>query len=291
LFCVLTYRWDIILRTRNIKVAFHKLFVYRLIGIAINFITPGPRVGGEPTQATLLTKHGVEFTEGLGTIVIDKIIDTTTSGLLFLIGVILVGLKYSFPGNTEAALLIGGVLFVSVFVLFYYRMLSNKHFFLNIFRFFRLDKTNIKWLMNLEHSIEKIELIMIEFYKHNKKAFIKALSISIFSWVIMFFEYHFATRLLGLNLGVSEIFFIISFVGMAQLFPIPMAVGALEAGQVSAFALINLPTSSGIALAFLVRMKDIVWAIIGLILLATYGFHIAKFVEGKYRDEKREPLK
>jgi uncharacterized membrane protein YbhN (UPF0104 family) len=170
-------------------------------------------------------------------------------------------------------------------------MLSNKHFFLNIFRFFRLDKTNIKWLMNLEHSIEKIELIMIEFYKHNKKAFIKALSISIFSWVIMFFEYHFATRLLGLNLGVSEIFFIISFVGMAQLFPIPMAVGALEAGQVSAFALINLPTSSGIALAFLVRMKDIVWAIIGLILLATYGFHIAKFVEGKYRDEKREPLK
>jgi len=40
---------------------------------------------------------------------------------------------------------------------------------------------------------------------------------------------------------------------MAQLFPIPMALGVLEAGQVSAFAIIRSSANAGVALAFLVR--------------------------------------
>jgi uncharacterized membrane protein YbhN (UPF0104 family) len=105
----------------------------------------------------------------------------------------------------------------------------------------------------------------------------------------MFFEYKFATTLLGINVGVIEIFFIVSFIGMAILFPIPMAIGALEAGQISAFAIIGLQASAGIALAFLVRAKDIVTALIGMILLAFYGFHVPKVVQRKYNN-KKEPL-
>jgi uncharacterized protein (TIRG00374 family) len=284
IFGVLTWRWDVIMRSRGFKVPFSKLFIYRVIGNSINYLTPGPRVGGEPTQATLLTKHGIEFTEGLSTIFIDKMIDTTNSGLLFVLGAILVGLKYSFPRNTEITLGLGGFIFVTLLAIFYYRMLHSKHFFLHIFRFLRLDRTKIKSLNDFEHGIEKVERIMIEFYNHDRRAFRNSLLISILSWALMFVEYHFATTLLGLHLGIVEMFFIITFIGIAQLFPIPMAVGVLEAGQVSAFTLIDLPGNAGVALAFLVRMKDIAWAVLGLVLLATYGFHIPKVVEGKYTE-------
>jgi uncharacterized protein (TIRG00374 family) len=286
LFGVLTWRWDVIMRSRGFKVPFRKLFVYRVIGNSINYLTPGPRVGGEPTQATLLTKHGIEFTEGLSTIFIDKMIDTTNSGLLFVLGAILVGLKYSFPRNTEITLAVGGIIFVTLLSIFYYRMLHNKHFFLHIFRFLMLDRTKIHWLNEFEHGIEKVERIMIEFYNHDRKAFRNSILISILSWGLMFGEYHFATTLLGLHLGIVEMFFIITFIGIAQLFPIPMAVGVLEAGQISAFTLIDLPANAGVALAFLVRIKDILWAIIGLALLATYGFHVPKVVEEKYRPKE-----
>ena len=165
-------------------------------------------------------------------------------------------------------------------------MLSGMHFFLHIFRAFGLDKTGVRWLKRFERGLEHVELIMIEFYKHNRRVFFKSLLISILTWVIMFFEYSFATRLLGLHLGVVEMFFIITFIGMAQLFPIPMAIGVLEAGQISAFAIIRLSADAGIALAFLVRMKDIIIASIGLILLATYGFGIRKVVEKRYRSDE-----
>ncbi|MGV8150348.1 MAG: lysylphosphatidylglycerol synthase transmembrane domain-containing protein [Candidatus Woesearchaeota archaeon] len=289
IFTVLTWRWDVILKSRNINIPFRKLFIYRVIGTSINFLTPGPRVGGEPTQATLMTKHDVKFTEGLTTIMIDKIIDTTTSGLLFIIGVLLVGIKYSYSTELKMILTLFGTIFIVLVVLFYYRMLTNRHFFLRIFQMFHLNKVQNKFWLNAEKKIEEIELMMIEFYKHNNKAFLKTLGISIFSWIIMFFEYKFATQLLGINVGVIEIFFIVSFIGMALLFPIPMAIGALEAGQISAFALIGLQANAGIALAFLVRMKDILTAIIGMVLLAFYGFHIPKVVKKKYGD-KKEPL-
>lgn len=289
IFLILTWRWDVILKSRNIKIPFRKLLVYRTIGTSINFLTPGPRVGGEPTQATLMTKHDVNFTEGLTTIMIDKIIDTTTSGLLFIIGVILVGIKYSYSTQLKITFTILGGIFLLIIGLFYYRMLTNRHFFLRVFHILGLDKIKNKFWIKAERKIEEIELMMIEFYKNNNEAFIKALGISALSWIAMFFEYKFATQLIGINVGVVEIFFIVSFIGMAILFPIPMAIGVLEAGQISAFALIGLQASAGVALAFLVRAKDIMTAIIGMILLAFYGFHVPKVVRKKYNN-KKEPL-
>jgi len=282
---VLTWRWDIILKSRGHKINFIKLFIYRTIGISINFFTPGPRVGGEPTQASLLDKHGVPFTEALSTIMIDKIIDTTTCGVLFIIGMFLVGINYAFPVDTGIYLGVGAAIFIGIVATFYYRMLTSRHFFLHIFRFLRLDRINNPTWKNLEFKIEEIELIMIEFYKHNKRAFMLSLVISLISWMVMFVEYKVATTLLGLNLGFVALFFVITFIGLAVLFPVPMAVGVLEAGQVSAFSILGIAGSAGVALAFLVRMKDFTIGIIGLILLTMFGFNIKTTIKRKYKSK------
>jgi glycosyltransferase 2 family protein len=282
IYTILTWRWRIILKSRGHTVKFRKLFIYRLIGQGINFFTPGPRVGGEPTQASLLGKHDVEFTEGLSTVMIDKIIDTTTSGILFVVGVILVSMNYSLPRGTAILMGGSGLVFLVMILLFYRQMLNDKHFFLHIFRFFRFDRIKNKTVKNIEKKIEEVEIIMIQFYKHDKKTFVVSILLSLLSWVAMFVEYKLVTTLLGLNLGFVPLFFIITFIGMAVLFPIPMAVGVLEAGQVSAFGIIGAAGSAGVALAFLVRMKDFIWGVIGMILLAMYGFDVPKTIKRKY---------
>jgi uncharacterized protein (TIRG00374 family) len=282
MYSILTWRWSTILRSRGHKIPFHRLYMYRLVGASINFFTPGPRVGGEPTQASLLKRHNVDFTEGLSTIMIDKIIDTTTCGMLFIIGAVLVGLKYALPHRAGVLLTIGAIVFLAIVILFYYQMLNDRHFFLHIFRFLRLDRIQNKTLKKIEQKIEEIELIMIQFYKHDKKTFMISIGISLLSWVAMFIEYKLATTLLGLNLGIVELFFIVTFIGLAVLFPVPMAVGVLEAGQVSAFSMIRLSGSAGVALAFLVRMKDFFFGVIGMILLPMYGLDVKYTIERKY---------
>lgn len=286
IFLILTWRWNIILLSRGHKVEFKKLFIYRLIGQSINFFAPGPRVGGEPTQAALLKKHKIKFTEGLSTIMIDKIIDSTTCGILFLIGAVFVSMHYTIPKNATTYMIFGGIAFLTIIILFYYRMLNDKHFFLNIFKILQLNKIKNKTFKKLEKKIEEIELIMIKFYKHDKKIFIITILITLLSWVAMFIEYKVATSLLGLDLGFLELFFIITFIGMAMLFPVPMAVGALEAGQISAFNMIGLVGSGGVALAFLVRIKDFMWGAVGITLLALFGFDVKTTIKRKYESKK-----
>jgi uncharacterized membrane protein YbhN (UPF0104 family) len=103
--------------------------------------------------------------------------------------------------------------------------------------------------------------------------------------MVMFVEYKVATTLLGLNLGFVALFFVITFIGLAVLFPVPMAVGVLEAGQVSAFSILGIAGSAGVALAFLVRMKDFTIGIIGLILLTMFGFNIKTTIKRKYKSK------
>ena len=40
IYLALTWRWNVILKSRGHKVPFRKLFVYRIIGASINFVTP-----------------------------------------------------------------------------------------------------------------------------------------------------------------------------------------------------------------------------------------------------------
>jgi uncharacterized membrane protein YbhN (UPF0104 family) len=108
--------------------------------------------------------------------------------------------------------------------------------------------------------------------------------------MVMFVEYKLATTLLGLNLGFVPLFFIITFIGVAVLFPIPMAVGVLEAGQVSAFGIIGIAGSGGVALAFIVRIKDFIWGVVGLILLAIFGFDVPKTIKRKYNKSRNSTV-
>ena len=279
MFTAQTWRWDTILRSRGHKIPFYKLYIYRLIGAAINFFTPGPRVGGEPTQASLIESYNVEFTEGLSTIMIDKIIDATTCGLLFIVGAVIVSFQYTIPESAKIYMAIGGLLFLSITIIFYYRMLTYRHFFLKIFHFLRLDKIKNPTIKKIEEGIIRIETIMMQFYKHDKLTFLLSLLITLISWVVMFVEYKLATTLLGLNLGFVQLFFVIAFVGIAVLFPIPMAVGVLEASQIFAFSIIGVAGPASVALAFLIRLKDLFFGIIGLILLPMFGFNVPKTLE------------
>ncbi len=127
---------------------------------------------------------------------IDKIIDATTCGVLFIVGAVLVSFNYAIPKKAEFAMAVGGIIFLGLTFLFYYRMLQNKHFFLKIFHFFGLDKSKNPIINKIEKAIIHIELIMIQFYKEDKVTFLLSVFITLLSWVVMFIEYKLATMLL-----------------------------------------------------------------------------------------------
>lgn len=278
----LAWRWRIVLRSQGIKIPFRNLYVYRIIGYGVSYLTPTAKVGGEPVRAALLSKHKVRFRKALSSAVIDKTIEIASSSIFFFIGVLTILINFALPENTELMLLVFAVIFLTVVILFYQRMVSGKGIIKQAVKFFRIDR--IKKLKIDEEKLEHFENLLIKFYRRDHTHFALAIGVSLLSWVLMFMEFKLAMLILGFNVSFTVIFLIVSFVGAAVLVPVPMAIGVLEASQVAIFRMVDLRSSAGVALAFLVRARDLLWSIIALLLLSYHGIKISTTLKKEYEN-------
>lgn len=289
---VVTWRWKVVLDSQNIKhVKTSQLLKYMLVARGIGFLTPAGKLGSEPARAGLLSsRDNIKFEKAFSSVIIDRSIDVTTSVGFFAIGIFAMLLFFvASPIFSDVMIMLSIIVLTSI-IIFNYRMLKGKKVFQHIFRFLKLNK--FKKLKKFEQKLESVETLVIKFYHKDTNYFYQTLWISILSWLLMFVEYNIAGKMVGQNFTPLQSFLIFSFVGLAYMIPIPMSLGALEASQISAFSIIGVGAAAGLALSFLVRLKDIVISLIGIAILGVYGINVKKTVEEtKYLDKDVEKLK
>ncbi len=289
---ILTWRWQIILKSQGVHhISFWKLNNYRLVGQGVSFLTPSGKLGGEPVRAGLTSsRENISFEKSLSSVLIDRTIDISSALAFFSIGVMILLLSFVIPAAIATILVVVCIIALILIITFNYRMLKGKPFFHYLFRFLGLSR--IKKLEKFEEKLVDVEALIIKFYYEDKKYFFYALGISMLSWILMFVEYKIAALMVGHNLTPLQIFLVFSFIGIAYMVPVPMGIGSLEASQITAFSLLGISSAAGLALSFLVRLKDLFIAIIGVALLGLYGFNIRKTVDDtKYIDTEVEKLK
>jgi len=268
----LSFRWKVILNALGHKIAFYKLFGYRVIGYGISYITPSAKVGGEPVRAALLKRRGLSFKEGLSSVVIDKTLELSISAFFFIAGVLLLVVAYAIPGEVLTVLIILSLIFLILVWIFYARILKGKPVFAPLFKLFRLHK--FKFLSKYHNAILNFEKPIIHFYRTEKKAFFTAAALSILSLALSMLEYKLVLLMLGINAPLGIVFVVLSLAGFAFMIPLPMALGSFEAFQASFFSIAKLgPPAAGIGVAMITRSRDLLWVLGALIL----SFYIGSF--------------
>jgi len=279
-----TWRWHAII-TSTEKVSFWKLFPYKIVGYGISFITPIAKLGGEPLRAMLLQREGIDFKKGFTTVVIDKLIDLTSSSFLFVLGIIVAISSFALPKNTYIILIIISIIVLFAIGWFYFRMISSANIILSIFKFFKLDK--IKFLKKIEKDIVEMDEVLITFYKKHKSNFTKAMIISMVAWILMFLEFKFALEIVGIyDVSFGGLFIIIGMIGATYLIPVPLALGVSEAGEMSVFSLLKLSSAAGFALAMIIRIRDFMWTLIGIGFLVLFGINIKQAYDKSVQKNK-----
>jgi len=287
MFYTLTFRWKLILRSQNIKdVDLFSLTNYKVVGYAVSFLTPTAKIGGEPVRAALLSnRHDIPFDKALSSVVIDKTLELTTSASFFVIGALILLMSFVVDPNLRYWIIGVSLFFIIVFGIFNYRMMSGKTFFLKLFNILGFNK--IKKFKKFAKKLKNFERLVIKFYHKDKRFFFQAVLVSALSWILMFFEYSIAGSMLGQDLSPMQIFLIFSFVGAAYLIPIPMALGSLEASQISVFNILKIGSATGVAISLIIRLKDIIISVIGLLMLTVYGFKLKEVVKEANRLDKQ----
>jgi uncharacterized membrane protein YbhN (UPF0104 family) len=96
-------------------------------------------------------------------------------------------------------------------------------------------------------------------------------------WAMGGLEIYVVLRLAGIpvDLATSCILEAVSSAVRFATFMIPGSLGALEGGNVAAFAAFGLPGAAGLSFSLVRRLREATWALIGLAALAVFKAHPA----------------
>jgi len=279
----LTLKWSIILKSQGCKVPFSKLFIYKLAGYSVSYVTPTAHMGGEPVRAYLLShNHNIEFKKSLSSVIIDKSLDLSLNGFFACIAVIFILFTFTIPEKTAIIMILISFVMIGAIYSFYHLTITEKGFFTTCFRLLKLNKW--KLTKKYEKDIKGMEFHLIQFFKYNKKGFRNASLTFLLTWILMFLEYKLALLLLGYNASFTAIFIVFSLVGLAYIIPVPAALGALEFGQSSASVLLGVSKGIGLALSIVIRGRDMIWVFLGLSYLALHKLKFKEMGENNNKD-------
>jgi uncharacterized protein (TIRG00374 family) len=264
----LILRWKFILESQHVDVPFWKISLFKLVGFSFSYLTPTGQLGGEPIRGILLKREKVPSAAAYSSVLIDKSIELSTHMTFACIGFIFIILNYSLTRNGLVIIASALGAAVVLLTLFYYGILSNRGFFSRAYYLLRLN--HLLALRKYEQQIRDIEIEIANFFKFHKREFRIALGLSLLSWVFMFCEYETALLTFNYSPSILVLFLVICVIGFAYIIPVPAALGVLEISQASLFTVLNVPVSIGIALGLLIRLRDVLWALIGLAYLFNY---------------------
>jgi uncharacterized protein (TIRG00374 family) len=262
-------RWQRILRAKNIDIPYSNALSYRYAAFAVSFITPGPKIGGEAVRASLVTRHStkrkkIKFSKAFSTAAIDRATEAQAFAVLFFISILVLSLTGNIPPPIKYVLVAASALLLALVVILVINILYSKPLILVL-----LQKLPFK--KKFKRELAQFEDTLVHFYRHQRKEFFLAHAIAALSWLLSFIEYKYLLLLLGFDVPLYGIFIIYSFVGIAYAIPVPLALGILEGGQAAAFTLLGLPAGAGIVLALITRLRDILFTLIGFMVLLYYG--------------------
>ena len=262
------YGWKLTLGRWSERVGFLRLFFVRTAGEAINASTPTGMVGGEPMKAYLLKQYDVPMVEGLASLVTAKTAMVLAQILFMLLGIcLMVGILGGSDHNVLAAAIGVGMLAFGLIMLF---MVQRHGIGMGLLAIFRKIRLPMRFLESRKAQLLDLDNTIQGFYRDRAGTFRLAVLVYFVAWAIETFEVYAILYFLRMDVTLLTAFSIaaISVLIKGAGFFIPGSLGAQEGGYLVLLLSFGYDEVTGITFALIRRMREILWIMIGLLVLA-----------------------
>ncbi len=255
-FTLYSLRWQLILNSflpKEKRLSLARMYMHRMAGFAMSYLTPAAQVGGEPVRIGMLMSDGVSGKKATSAVILDVAIELFAIFAFIIAGVILAATEGLANGNVFTYIAIGLGISVVILAVFFWALSKGKGFFLHIFKLLRLHK--IKRLHAAEDWIKETESIMTEFFQKKLSLHIAVAALAL---IVIFFkvvEVIYIAFFLGIALTFSQAFLTATLPGIALILPVPGGLGIFEGGFAAVFDVLGIPLSA-IAFALIIRIRD-----------------------------------
>lgn len=260
-----SWKWSEILKSKGVKIPFFELFRSYLAGFSLMFLAPIIFWGGEFFRGYVLKeKNSVPWAKGMGSVVIDRILEWTVNLIIVLVGSIFFVFLVDFPPLKLIAIFGSSFLIALLAIgLFYFKCIKKE----SIIGFF---------LRNNKNQPLETEKEVFNFFEPKNPAMWKALGISFFRAGLMYLRTWVLILFLGKNFGPFESLSILGFSYLAAMIPTPTSLGSHEAIQTFAFNSFNMGASYATAFTMIVRGAELIFALAGIIIFFRMGIDLLK---------------
>jgi uncharacterized membrane protein YbhN (UPF0104 family) len=264
-----TWRWRVVLGGVCRPPGIVGLMWYRLAGQSISMLVPSAKLGGEPVRGYLLVRDGVAAPDAMASVAIDRVLDMgagTVFTVLFAAVLLRTGLP-SLEGTLEGVVLGASALLAGIWVTIR-RLHGGRGVVTAMARRTRLDCWGVVGRrMAVLGEAEKCAQRLVAQPLLVATAFVFGLVIN----MGVLLEYKLLLAAFGLPAHLVAVIAAIFATGAAHSMPVPAGVGVLEGAQMALFAALGYPADVGLAVALVVRLRELLWLVPGLLYLVGRG--------------------
>lgn len=268
-YAIQSFAWWRILADDDHDVSLTHVFLAKLIGEAINTITPVNFIGGDPYRIYLLQKK-MSRTSSTASVVIDRTMNTLAVILLLFVALFVGWFYLPLPGQWRILFPLFTFAFFVVFLCLV--TFQKKGMFSAITRLLYRLGIQRKRIDELSDRIKELDREVGGFYKKHKAHFFEIMFLHFFGRFLGAVEIYIIVKLLGLPVELAHCLFLSSLtvlINMAFVF-IPGSMGVMEGGYGALFYLMNLNPAYGVGIQLVRRVRTFFWVGIGLVIILVY---------------------
>jgi len=251
-----------------------RLFRVRMVGEAVNAVTPLAGMGGEPLKALLLSRHhGLGLGDSTPSLIVSRTVDLLGLVLFLIPAVVLIGREPRLAGPYQgaagaglAAFLLAALAFLVLQRLGLAAALGRR-----LARLSRAPASSARarlgaWLDERLHHLEAFDARVAGFYVERPGRFLAALALGLGNWLVGAAGTWVALALLGHPVSLAEAWIIEALTQLARAatFFVPANAGTQDGALVVVVEALTGSPELGLALALVRRFRELLWIAAGL---------------------------
>lgn len=273
-YLVRTAAWICATDPTDQRLPFWEMFQVRMAGEGVGYLSSGGPLFGDPAKAWLM-REKIPLLQSLPSVFLERAVYSVTALLVILASIPVSLWRFTSVSDgvrsfqliflvTAGALL--GLLIVAV----------RKQWRLLTILLGWLKKLPLTWSGLESHvpALRRMEDHLYLFHRRHPRRWLVMVGLDLISHVFTVLEVYLILSLLGAPVTLVDAFLIEAYTKVleAASIMIPAGVGALEGGNALILTWLGLGAASGLSLALIRRIRSLVWAGLGLLVIARYSW-------------------